>query len=51
VEVLVIALAGVAIFKGMARLIEEDDSIDSPPDLLATTCAEWTLQHAQETIA
>lgn len=40
-----------AIFKGMARLIEEDDSIDSPPDLLATTCAEWTLQHAQETIA
>jgi hypothetical protein len=37
-----------AIFKGMARLLEEDDNIDSEPDPLAAACAEWTVQRAQE---
>lgn len=40
-----------ATFKGMARLIEEDDSAHATPDPLVTTCAEWTLQRARELAA
>lgn len=36
-------------FKVMARVLEEDDGHDASDDILAAACAEWTLQHAQET--
>lgn len=37
-----------ATFKAMARLIEEDDNTDSPPDPVATTCAQWILHRIPE---
>lgn len=36
-----------ATFKGLARLLEEDDGVDTPADPLATACAEWTLERAE----
>ena len=39
-----------ATFKGLARLLEEDDGVDSPTDPLATACVQWTLERVEATL-